>query len=94
MKAKCEFCGGEVWMADMPIPPDKEARNDSNEIMILCEACRLKRKKSFRFIGVEAIESNPRVSGNGAVVYVPRKWMGCHVVVVRLDEGSETTEPR
>ena len=94
MKAKCEACDIEVGMADMPIPPDKEARNDANEIIILCEACRLKRKKSFRFIGMEAIESIPKASGNGSVVYVPKKWMGCHVVVVRVDEGSESTEPR
>jgi len=90
MNAKCESCGSDVGLADMPIPPDKEVQNDANEIMILCEGCRLKRKKSFRFIGIEAIEAIPRASGNGAVTYVPKKWIGCHVVVVRLDEGSET----
>ncbi len=86
MKTKCEFCDCDVSMADMPIPPDKEARNDANEVMILCEACRLKRKKSFRFVGIEAIDGIPKASGNGAVVYVPKKWIGCNVAIVRLDE--------
>ena len=51
-------------------------------------------KKLFSFSGVEIIDASPKASGNGAVIYVPRKWIGSDVAVVRLNTGSKTTEPR
>jgi putative transposon-encoded protein len=52
------------------------------------------RYKNFSFQGVEMIEATVKPHSTSAHVGLPKKWTGCRVAVVRLDEGSESTEPR
>ncbi len=85
MSARCEHCGSEVGLADMPSPFEIVPRNERNERIVLCLTCQQKRKKSFSFIGIEVVETVPKASGNGAVAYVPKKWIGHNVAIVRLD---------
>lgn len=35
-------------------------------------------------IGEEIVDGRVSASGNGAVVYVPKKWLGSKVKVIRL----------
>ncbi len=44
--------------------------------------------------GFEMIEATVKPHSTSAHVGLPKKWTGCRVAVVRLDEGSESTEPR
>ncbi|KCZ71269.1 hypothetical protein ANME2D_02471 [Candidatus Methanoperedens nitroreducens] len=92
MKTNCDSCGAEVRLADMPSPYEVEPRNENNERRILCLECQGKRSKRFSFIGLEVIESIPKASGNGAVVYVPKKWTGSPVAVVLLQQYNRTRE--
>ena len=48
----------------------------------------------FSFDGIEMIEATVKPHSTSAHVGLPKRWTGCRVTVVRLDEGSETTEPR
>ncbi len=50
--------------------------------------------KSFSFQGIEMIEATVKPHSTSAHVGLPKKWTGCRVAVVRLDEGSKSTEPR
>lgn len=52
------------------------------------------RYKNFSFQGFEMIEATVKPHSTSAHVGLPKKWTGCRVAVVRLDEGSESTEPR
>ena len=50
--------------------------------------------KEFSFRGCEVIDATVKPHSTSAHVGLPKKWTGCRVAVVRLDEGSDTTEPR
>lgn len=43
----------------------------------------------FILHGLECIEKTVKLHSTSAHVGVPRKWTGCRVAVVRLDEGFE-----
>lgn len=40
----------------------------------------------FQINGFELIEKTVTAMGNSGHVYVPPKWIGCRIVVVRLEE--------
>ena len=46
----------------------------------------------FQVNGYELIEKTVTGGGNSGRVYVPPAWIGCHVAIVRLDEGSVSIE--
>ncbi len=45
--------------------------------------------KTFSFQGHEVIEATVKPHSTSAHVGLPKKWTGCRVAVVRLDEGFE-----
>lgn len=51
-------------------------------------------KKNFSFKGYEVLEKTVKPHSTSAHVGLPKKWTGSRVAVVRLDAGSESTEPR
>jgi hypothetical protein len=51
-------------------------------------------QKDFSFKGYEVLEKTVKPHSTSAHVGLPISWTGCRVAVVRLDEGSDTTEPR
>lgn len=48
-------------------------------------------QKKFSLEGYELIEATVKPHSTSAHIGLPKKWTGCRVAVVRLDEGSETT---
>lgn len=93
MRHLCDNCVCEVGICDMPDPAQVKERDAYGDIRILCTDCQNKRKKRFEFFGLELIETTAKASGNGAVGYVPKAWTGSRLGIVRLDRGSESTEP-
>lgn len=51
------------------------------------------RYKNFSFQGFEVIETTVKPHSTSAHIGLPKKWTGCRVAVVRLDEGLETINP-
>ncbi len=51
-------------------------------------------QKKFSLEGYELIEATVKPHSTSAHIGLPKKWTGCRVAVVRLDEGSESTKPR
>ena len=51
-------------------------------------------QKDFSFKGYEVLERTVKPHSTSAHVGLPKGWTGCRVAVVRLDEGSESIEPR
>jgi hypothetical protein len=48
-------------------------------------------QKKFSLEGYELIEATVKPHSTSAHIGLPKKWTGCRVAVVRLDEGSEST---
>lgn len=92
MRNLCDNCGCDVDLGDMPDPNQIKERDAYGDIRILCIDCQNKSKKVFQFFGLEVIERMTKASGNGAVAYVPKEWMGSKLAIVRLDRGNMSKE--
>ncbi len=46
----------------------------------------------FEINGHEVVDGDVRPTGNGAHVYVPRRWLGADVKIVRVSEPDSGSE--
>jgi putative transposon-encoded protein len=46
----------------------------------------------FELNGHEVVDGDVRATGNGAHVYVPRRWLGADVKIVRVSEPNHDDE--
>jgi hypothetical protein len=88
MRNLCDNCGEEVKNPS----PDQFRTKDDGDVEFLCIDCQNKSKKQFQFFGLEIIERIPKASGNGAVAYVPKEWIGSRLAIVRLNRGSDSNK--
>lgn len=87
MTGKCEICGAELTISDMPHHSEIPERDQTGGVIISCLNCREGKTKQFKFNGLEVLEKTAKPFGqNSAHIGVPKGWIGCRVAIVRLDE--------
>lgn len=85
---RCEKCGVEIWD---DVDCDCGIDGADHEGIMAAYGEKLKaelekfEKSDFSVRGYELKETTAKASGNGAVAYVSKEWIGCRVAVIRLD---------